>query len=150
MYGSVFLVLLVLLFASCGSDEPQPIMGELVDPQVGVDPPTNPASIAAGAFTSFAHSLSGSATLYTDAQGARTLHFENFTMTKGPDVYVFFSKTNNYSEANTVPLSMLKNEYTNTSLSFEIPSMVNTSTHPFVLVYCVQFSSLFGYSELKK
>ena len=145
------LILFILVLSSCASsDDPKPIEKEsLVDPEEGSGIPPNTIATTRGDFTSFAHGLAGKATIYTDASGARTLRFENFTMTQGPDVYVLFSKTNNYSEANTVAISMLKGAYTNTTLNFQVDDLINLETHKFVLVYCVQFSSLFGYSELK-
>lgn len=144
-------LLSVVLFISCtNQDEPKPVVNDpLIDPVEGVDAPTNPTVMTTGPFTSFAHSLAGTATLYVDDTGVRTLRFENFNMTAGPDVYVLFSKTNNYSAANTVAISMLKGSYSNSSLNFEVSNSIDLSTHKFVLVYCVQFSSLFGYSELK-
>lgn len=146
----VQLIAFVIFIASCTGEEPRPIATEeLVDPREGVDAPMNASVTGSGTFTSFAHSLAGHAALYTDAKGERTLRFENFTMTMGPDVYVLFSKSNNYSEANTIPIAMLKAAYSGTTLNFDVPPSVNLSSHPFVLVYCVQFSSLFGYSELK-
>lgn len=141
----------LFVLGSCGSDdEPSPVGKEnLKDPQRGVDAPANSIATTMGPFTSFAHGLMGKAVIYTDAQGIRTLRFENFTMTPGPDVYVLFSKTNNYSQANTIAISILKEGYSNTNLSFEVDKSIDIDTHKFVLVYCVQYSSLFGYSELK-
>jgi hypothetical protein len=87
--------------------------------------------------------------VYTEPNNKRTLRLENFTMTPGPDVYVFVSKTNNYSAANTIPITMLKESYNNSNLSLALDDQIDLTTHKFVLVYCVQFSSLFGYAETK-
>ena len=147
---SAFIAALLFL-VSCGGEEPKPIVEiDLTDPHEGIEAPPGATATAMGIFTSYAHGLAGNAVLYTDPQGARTLRFEDFKMTAGPDVYVLFSKNNNYSQANTVAISMLKGGYDNTSLSFTIDPSINLTTHPYVLVYCVQFSSLFGYSELAK
>jgi hypothetical protein len=151
-YCVLFLAVLLILSSACSDkDDPAPVKDEtLQDPQVGADVPANATASTMGTFTSFAHGLSGKAVLYIDPQGVRTLRLENFTMTAGPDVYVLFSKTNNYSAANTVALSNLKEGYSSTNLNFNVGNDINTDTHKFVLVYCVQYSSLFGYSELMK
>src|SRR5687768_7967719 len=100
----LFISILFVLGSSCSrEDDPNPIENEnLQAPQVGNAAPPNSSATTIGIFTSFAHGLSGKAVLYIDAQGGRTLRFENFTMTVGPDVYVLFSKTNNYSAANSM------------------------------------------------
>lgn len=134
--------------SSCSSeDDPTAVIDNLQDPQVDVGVPPNSSVITMGTFTSFAHGLSGEAVIYADAEGDRTLRFKNFTMSAGPDVYVLFSKSNNYSKANTIAISMLKDGYSNQNINFSVPDSIDISTHKFVLVYCVQFNSLFGFSE---
>jgi hypothetical protein len=148
-FNFLFVSLALVLAASCASeDDPKPVEGDLQDPQVGADVPANATVQTMGTFTGYAHGLSGKAVLYINDQGERTLRFENFTMSEGPDVYVLFSKTNNYSEANTVAISNLKNGYSNENLNIKVPDSIDLDTHKFVLVYCIQFHSLFGFSEL--
>jgi hypothetical protein len=151
-FCKLLVAFIIVLGSSCSNeDDAAPAKNEnLPEPQVGAGPPSNSSAISMGTFASFAHGLSGEAVLYTDPQGNRTLRFETFTMTAGPDVYVLFSKTNNYSAANTVAISMLKEGYANADLNFNIPSDINIEAHKFILVYCIQYSSLFGYSELKQ
>jgi hypothetical protein len=145
----LFVSLALVLATSCASkDDPKPVDGDLQDPQVGADVPANSSVQTMGTFTSYAHGLSGKAVLYINDQGKRTLRFENFSMSAGPDVYVLFSKTNNYSEANTVAIATLKDGYSNQNLNIDVPDAVDPGTHKFVLVYCLQFHSLFGFSEL--
>jgi hypothetical protein len=147
-YSSLLSICLFLI--ACDGSEPAPVdKDQLSEVETGAGVPMNSTVAANGSFTSFAHSLGGNAALYTDAQGMKTLRFENFNMTEGPDVYVMVSKANNYSEANTIPVAMLKGSFTGTSLNVKLDNSIDLATHKFVLVYCVQFSSLFGYSELK-
>lgn len=141
---------LVLIVSCSDENDPKPLSEDLAEPEVGAEVPPNSMATTMGTFTSYAHGLSGNAVLYVNDQGARTLRLENFTMSAGPDVYVLFSKANNYSQANTVPLSMLKNGYSNENLNISVPDSIDLTTHKFVLVYCVQFNSLFGFSELKQ
>jgi hypothetical protein len=103
-------------------------------------------TIARGLFTSYQHSLSGNAILYTDINNATVLQLENFNMTAGPDVHVFLSKTASYSAANILDLGVLSTGYTNSTLSYTITGY--DATYKYVLVYCVTYSALFGYTEL--
>lgn len=147
-----FAHVIVVLFCSCADEgAPMPVVnGQPEEPQVGVDIPPGAMAISMGTFTSYAHGLAGDAVLYETAEDNRILRFNNFTMSSGPDVYVLFSGSNNYSKANTIAISMLKETYSNQSLNFNVPDEIDLSTHPFVLVYCVQYNSLFGYSELEE
>lgn len=151
-YYVAFVIAMLMLSASCSTQEdPAPIVQEnLQEPQEEAEAPANVTATTMGTFTNFGHGLSGKAVLYIDAKGERTLRLQDFTMIAGPDVYVLFSKTNNYSTANTIALSKLKEGYEKANLSFNVTNDINLDTHKFILVYCVQYSSLFGYSELMK
>ncbi|MEJ7644795.1 MAG: DM13 domain-containing protein [Chryseolinea sp.] len=148
-----FNVLLFVIFAfvSCNSDEdPKPLeTEELQEPIITDEAPANSAPTSMGAFTSYAHGLSGKAVIYADASNAQTLRLELFNLTSGPDVYVFLSKSNNYSAANAIPITMLKGSYANNNLTLTLDNSIDLETHKFVLVYCVEFSSLFGFAELE-
>jgi hypothetical protein len=150
-FPTFFVLAIFVVGSACtGHDEPKTMKkANLQDPQIG-DAPSNSTVITTGSFTSFEHGLSGDVTLYLDAQGNRTLTFKNFNMAIGPDVYVLLSKTNNYSEANAVPISTLKKGYSGSSLNFNVAGSIDIRSHNFVLVYCVQYHSLFGYCELKQ
>lgn len=149
MKFSIYILSLLILFNACATEEePKPLeTGPLQDPVETPAPPMNSQARAMGTFTSYAHGLSGKAVIYVDDKNQRTLRLENFNMTPGPDVYVFLSKSNNYSAGGTVPITMLKGGYANSDISLTLNDDVNLTTHKFVLVYCVQFSSLFGFAE---
>ena len=117
-------------------------------PVVSVNPHENSAVAGMGSFTSYVHNLAGKCTLYVDSANIRILRFEDFNMSQGPDVYVFLSKANNYSEANVVQLARLGDGYSKASLHFNVDPTIDLSKYQFVLVYCVQYNSLFGYAEL--
>jgi hypothetical protein len=147
-YLTVACLLSVALAACTANDEPKPLeTTDLQEPPKDVDPPSDTIATSMGTFASFAHSLSGEAVIYTVTGNKRILRLENFTMNQGPDVYVFLSKTNNYSAANTIAVASLKENYSNTNLTVNVDDMVDLNVHKFVLVYCVQYSSLFGYAE---
>lgn len=102
-----------------------------------------------GTFTGYAHALSGKAILFCGDGDNKVVRLENFNMLAGPDVYVFVSKSNNYSKANVIEVAKLTSGYMDSDINFEFKSQGLTSEYKFVLVYCVQYNSLFGFAELQ-
>ena len=148
MNVSVLMILSGMIFFSCsksGSD-PTPDSGALT---VNDAPPSNSSIIKMGMFIGYAHGLDGTAALYVDGAGAKVLRFENFTMSQGPDVHVYVSKSANFSNANVIEVANLADGYSKSNINFKVTSPSYTSDHKFVLVYCVQYNSLFGNTELK-
>lgn len=142
--------LAIISLVSCNEDEPVPFdQGMLPEPVESTGVQGNNTTSITGMFNSYAHGLSGTASLYTLANQQRVFQLEEFTMSAGPDVYVFFSKSNNYSESNTIGVAKLTKGYSNATLSITIDEAINPHTHPFVLIYCVQYNSLFGYAQLR-
>jgi hypothetical protein len=145
----VICLCLVNLLSCKNEDDPHPeIMMSIQEPRESADPPANAQISKMGAFTSFAHNLGGNSILY-DSVHSKILRFENYNMNQGPDVYVFLSKANNYSSANVLKIAKLTKGYSNASINFDVDSSINLDNYRFVLVYCVQYNSLFGYTELK-
>lgn len=142
--------LLCFAFAACSNEEPKRFQSDdLQEPAENVTQDANSIVLGMDVFSSYAHNLSGEAVLYESTDGTRSLRLKNFTMTNGPDVYVFLSTTNNYSAGNTKAIAILKKEYSNSDLTARVSDDVDLTKYKFVLVYCVQFSSLFGYAEMK-
>ena len=111
--------------------------------------PENKKQTGAGVFTSYAHDLSGKASLFCGDDGNKAIRLEDFNMLAGPDVYIFISKSNNYSKANVIEVAKLTSGYMDSNINFDLKSQSFTSEHKFVLVYCVQYNSLFGFAELE-
>ena len=111
--------------------------------------PSNKEQIAIGTFTSYAHNLSGKASLFCGEDGGKAIRLEDFNMVAGPDVYIFVSKSNNYSKGNAIEVVKLTSGYMDSDINFDFKLPEYTNEHKFVLVYCVQYNSLFGYAELK-
>ena len=86
--------------------------------------------------------------LYNEKSGGRKLRLTNYNMTPGPDVYVYLSRSNNYSSSNVIQVMKLTSGYTQSDFNLQVPTNY-LAEYKYVLVYCVQFSSLFGYAELK-
>ena len=145
---AIMMILSGMIVVSCsksGSD-PTPDSGSLT---VNDATPSNSSVAKMGMFVSYAHGLDGTASLYVDGDGMRVLRFENFTMSQGPDVHVYVSKANNFSNANVIEVAKLADGYTKSNVNFKLTSPSYTSDYKYVLVYCVQYNSLFGNAELK-
>lgn len=142
----IFLVVSTVAF-SCDSEDDMSTAG--IDNMVMDMPPDNTDQNGMGTFTSYAHNLAGKAILLTNDAGKRVVRLEDFTMTSGPDVYVFVSKSNNYSQANVIEVAKLTSGYTDSNINFDFDSSGFTSDYKFVLVYCIQYNSLFGFAELE-
>lgn len=139
-YLALLFILVLLGTASCKKEEEGPTVMHNNPGATAID------TVARGVFTSYQHSLSGSALLYTDVNNATVLQLDNFNMTSGPDVHVFLSKTASYSAANILDLGQLTGGFTNSTLSYTLNGY--DATYKYVLVYCVTYSALFGYTEL--
>lgn len=135
--------LLVMATACKKEEDPGPSV------MVSTPPPSGDNdTIGLGTFTGYDHGLSGSALLYRDTASAVKLRLYDFNMTAGPDVYVFLSKTSSYSAGNVLQLSRLTTGYTNSSFSLDVTHPNYSSEYQYVLVYCVQYSALFGFTQL--
>ena len=97
-----------------------------------------------GAFVSNAHTTSGIARVFENSKGAKTLTFENLKSDAGPDLRIYLAEDK--AITNFIEISKIVK---NGDISYELPATVNISKQKFVLIWCKQFSVLFGSSELK-
>ena len=142
---SILFVFVVTLSTSCGEET---VSGG-ANTSVMDRTPENKKQTGAGVFTSYAHDLSGKASLFCGDDDSKAIRLEDFNMLAGPDVYVFISKSNNYSKANVIEVAKLTSGYLDSDINFDFKSQNFTGDYKFVLVYCVQYNSLFGYAELE-
>jgi hypothetical protein len=132
-----FSILLMGLLA-CKKDEPAPI-----DQPIDTDGQT--LTLQGTWMGSGSYSASGSAKIYTK-DGNRTLAFENFKASNGPDLRVYLAKS--LAAGDFIDLGVLKS--TSGNFTYSVANNVNLSEHKFVLVWCRQFTVLFGSAELKQ
>jgi hypothetical protein len=99
--------------------------------------------ISEGKFVSNAHTTSGSVKVYSK-NGAKDLVFENFKTDSGPDLRVYVSKSTNNKDF--IDVGTLK--ATSGNFYYTISSSVNTDDYKFVLIWCEDFSVLFGNAPL--
>ncbi len=142
---SILLICVATLSMSCGEETvsggPNSSIMDMA--------PENKKQTGAGVFTSYAHNLSGKASLFSGDDDNKAIRLENFNMLAGPDVFVFISKSNNYSKSNVIEVAKLTAGYMDSDINFDFKSQRFTNEYKFVLVYCVQYNSLFGYAELE-
>ena len=143
--GSVLFLSLTLLLMSCG-EETMTGGPNIMAMAMG---PGDKEESGMGIFTSYAHDLSGKAILFCGDDGTKVIRLENFNMVAGPDVYVFISKSNNYSQANVIEVTKLTSGYMDSDINFDFTAQGFTNEYKFVLVYCLKYNSLFGYAKLE-
>jgi hypothetical protein len=134
------IVLFNFLMISCTKEKEEEVV---TVPAVEVS--TGLTALAQGTFTSGgSYSTSGTVKLSKDAAGKKFLVFDNFKTSAGPDLRVYLSddlKATNFTE--------ITNKVSNGTFQLPVDAAVNTDTKHKVLIWCKQFSVLFGSAELK-
>ena len=130
----LFILILCLQFIACKKKEK--ILNENFD--------TNSAIlISQSSFSSNAHTTSGCIKLYSK-NGTKNLVFEGFKTDSGPDLRVYFSKSTN----NTDFIEAGKLKATNGNFYYTVDGSVNTVDYKYVLIWCEDYSVLFGNAQL--
>lgn len=124
------IVPIVLLFSSCGNDEP-------------VTPPDNPSFT--GDFISGAHTTSGIASIDQDET---TLTLTNFKTDSGPDLNIYLATSNTNVTSDFIDLGNIKGVDGN--YTYALPSNTDYTEYQYVIVWCVAFNVNFGYALLVK
>lgn len=97
-----------------------------------------------GTFENAVHPTSGLVKVYEDKDKNRTLVFENFKTDAGPDLRIYLAEDKAVTNFIQVT-NMIKN-----GNSFvTIPMSANLQKQNHVLIWCKQFSVLFGSAKLK-
>ncbi len=97
-----------------------------------------------GSFSTNAHTTMGNVKLYSQNE-TKTLVFENFKTDSGPDLRVYLSKTLNNADFKEV--GVLKS--TTGNFNYTIDATINTTDYKYVLIWCEDFSVLFGNAILQ-
>lgn len=106
--------------------------------------PTDLTVISQGSFTPGVHSVSGVVKLSKDGANKKYLVFEDFKTESGPDLRIWLAEDN--SAKNYVEIT---NTVNNGKYKLELASDIDTSKRTYVLVWCKQFTVLFGSAILK-
>ena len=99
-----------------------------------------------GTFSNGAHPTSGTVKVVVDKADAKKkyLSFENFKTDAGPDVYVYLAE----DKAAKGFVSVMKLDKTGTFV-LDIPTNADLTKQKYVLVWCKQFTVLFGSAKLE-
>lgn len=97
-----------------------------------------------GTFKNAVHPTSGTVRVYEDKDKKRTLVFENFKTDAGPDLRIYLAEDKSVSN-----FIQVTNEVKNGNSSVAIPVNANLQKQNYVLIWCKQFSVLFGAAQLK-
>ncbi len=101
--------------------------------------------VSSATFSSGSHTTSGSVKVLRDAAGKNQLLFENFRTDNGPDLRVWLAPNNNASTYQEVGLL----KAISGNFSYELGASINYSTNNRVLIWCEDFSVLFGFAVLQ-
>ncbi len=99
-----------------------------------------------GTFSNGVHPTSGTVKLVADKTDAKKkyLSFENFKTDSGPDLYVYLAEDKNAKGFTSV----MKLDKTGTFV-LDVPANADLSKQKYVLIWCQQFTVLFGSAKLE-
>jgi hypothetical protein len=137
------------LFFDVTVDEPIPEITSTTTTTEGTTTSTveEPQLIASGQFVGVndgIHNAEGQANVLQLADGQQILRLEDFKATNGPDLYVYLATDSTAQEY--VSLGELKANIGNQN--YEIPEGTDLTKYDTALVWCKQFSVLFGSAEI--
>ena len=137
------------LFFNVTTDEPIP---EITSTATSIDGTTTstieePVLVASGQFVGVndgIHNAEGQAKILKLVDGKRLLRLEDFKATNGPDLYVYLATDGTAQDY--VSLGELKANIGNQN--YEIPDGTDLTKYDTALIWCKQFSVLFGSAEI--
>ncbi len=115
--------------------------------QTPIVEPVNPNApvLVSGSFAgNMGYQVSGTASIVND-NGTKRLVLKNFSSSNGPDLKVYLATTK--QAGSFISLGNLKS--TGGQQTYDITGMPDFAQHKFVLIWCQQFSVLFGAAEVK-
>jgi hypothetical protein len=135
----IFIFLVMVTLASCKEEEATP--NGPIDDSFDTSKAT---LLKSGELVGVGHTVSGTASIF-DTAGQKTVLLDPYSSQNGPDLKVYLSK--DAGASSYISLGKLKS--TSGKQSYEIPNNPDITDYNFVLVWCEQFSVIFGKAELK-
>lgn len=135
MKHTIFVVLVSILFVSCKKNTPENAQEVL---------PTGTVLVS-GNFIGSGHATTGTVKIVLDTSNIKQLVFENFRTDNGPDLRVWLSPSNSASPYQEVG----RLTAVNGNFSYELNAGINHAANNRVLIWCKDFSVLFGYAILQ-
>lgn len=145
MKAIVYALLLACVFVGCVKDEIIPVVNQ-APPSTAVPNTNNTAGgTSIGMFMNGVHTTSGTVKVLVDStdKTKKYLSFENLMSDAGPDLYIYVAE--NTQAKNFVSVGKLTQKGT---FSVAVPSGTDLTQKPYVLIWCQQFSVLFGSAKL--
>lgn len=102
------------------------------------------STLYSGSFANGAHTVTGSVKLIKAADSKKYLVFDNFKTDAGPDLHIYLAEDKTAKVYTDITSTVV-----NGNTKLEVPTTANTGKQKFVLVWCKQFSVLFGSAEMK-
>ena len=122
--------------------------------QQGMPAMTNPSVVAGGTFTEIdaLHTAKGTVTLYQIPDNSRLLRLEDFSVTNGPDLHVYFVRNPKPRKPEEVgndyiDLGTLKGNVGNQN--YPVPTEVDLTVYRGIIIYSVKFGVIFSSAELR-
>ncbi|HEY1016726.1 MAG TPA: DM13 domain-containing protein [Herpetosiphonaceae bacterium] len=109
--------------------------------------------LARGAFHDVVHASAGSAIVFRDADGSRSLRLEDFSVDNGPDLYVYAvaapdaADSASVEQAGFVNLGPLKANQGNQN--YELPAEFDPARHQSIVIWCQRFGVNFAAAPLR-
>ena len=98
------------------------------------------------------HTGAGTATIYQLPDGRRILRFEGFTVTNGPDLFVYLSghpeprSSGELHEIADIEIARLKGNVGDQN--YELPADLDLAQFQSVVIYCKRFATVFSTATL--
>ena len=119
------------------------MMKDVVMEKMEAMPASSPRLLAQGVFHPRAHEVAGRA-LLIEADGKKTVRFEDFETINGPDLRIYLSA--DLSNDDFIDLGPIR--ATKGNVNYELLAGVDTAKYNNVLIWCRAFRVLFSYAEL--
>jgi hypothetical protein len=138
----LLILVLIVMTAACSDEEEN-------TPNVPVDDDFDPTEmnvtlIKEGLLMGVGHAVTGEVKVYSSG-GQLIVVLDPFSSQNGPDLKVYLSKDEKATEY--LNLGALKS--TNGKQSYEVSGAPDLTQYKYVMVWCQQFSVLFGIAELE-
>jgi hypothetical protein len=134
----ILLFSVTILFASCKKDETPTLTNEVFVPM------ESDSMTLSGTFVSGDHPTSGSVEVF-DNGTEQTISFKNFKGDNGPDLRVYLSS--DLGDGDIIDLGKLT--AVSGDFSYKTASSTDLTKYKNVLIWCEDFSVLFGHAVLK-
>lgn len=139
---NLLVIAAIFLVISCSEDENS-------TPSQPIDDPFDPGAmnvdlLKEGTLAGVGHSVSGTVKIYDD-NGKKTVVLDPFTSQNGPDLKVYLATDDKATRY--INLGALKS--TTGKQSYAIAAMPDLDEYTFVLIWCQEFSVLFGKADLR-